>query len=390
MRGVQSNIRFYHNQAVDSHPTLSTQKSSGGTGRFGLEEKACGYAVTASNGLGRTIIARLFFGSNRCQTFFANQPCQLLASFWSFAKDREHENCCNCRSWMQMDISHILKWINELRLDLRRWTTLRCTELRHQLTIGCRARASTATLLTQWSATSLSGSVPLVTALSIVLASNAHSRARERIWGVALDALPFDAILWDGRVQLIIIPERHASVTIASGSSERASFPVLETLAFVELAGGLIETQDPNPENTRIKDEPKDRQRSAQARCFALFKWGNDFWLDALMQDTQYWQRSRQKMPGNSFTQDTQRISPNILKSQVLAQPHEPSPPPLSSLKSRSRCLGKENQNRKICLAVQRPARPYSVINCLNQSTIYPSRFTSARETRTSTYVSPF
>lgn len=249
-----------------------------------------------------------------------------------------------------MYISHILKWINELRLDLRRGTTLRCTELRHQLTIGCRARASTATLLTQWSATSLSGSVPLVTALSIVLASNAHSGARERIWGVALDALPFDAILWDGRVQLIIIPERHASVTIASGSSERASFPVLETLAFVELAGGLIETPDPNPENTQIKDEPTDRQRSAQARCFALFKWGNDFWLDALMQDAQYWQRSRQKKNGNSFTQDTQRISPNILKSQVLEQPHEPSPPPLAAWRAAAVVWGKKIKTEKSAL----------------------------------------
>ena len=269
---VQSNIPFQQSSCGFSSHLVNT-KGRRRNWEVRPRRKGCGYAVTASNGLGRTIIFASFLGRIVVRLEEIS-GCQLLASFWSFAKDREHENCCNCRSWMQMDISHILKWINELRLDLRRGTTLRCTELRHQLTIGCRASASTATLLTQWSATSLSGSVPLVTALSIVLASNAHSRARERIWGVALDALPFDAILWDGRVQLIIIPERHASVTIASGSSERASFPVLETLAFVELAGGLIETPDPNPENTQIKDEPTDRQRSAQARCFALFKWG--------------------------------------------------------------------------------------------------------------------
>ncbi len=100
---------------------------------------------------------------------------------------------------------------------------LRCTELRHRLTIvGCLASASTATLLTQCSALSLGGAVRLVTALSIVIASSAHSRASERICGVALDALPFDAILWDGRVQLIPIPERHAS---AIEQLQGASFP---------------------------------------------------------------------------------------------------------------------------------------------------------------------
>lgn len=92
-------ISVSNNQAVDSHPTLSTQKSGkeelGGPASnkrfadFHIFESLWICRSAASNGLGRTIIARHFFGSNRCQTSSQISP----ANYWqAFEVLRKTEN----------------------------------------------------------------------------------------------------------------------------------------------------------------------------------------------------------------------------------------------------------------------------------------------------------